>query len=113
MRKPKYKSIKKMEFEKWIQSSNYVARSLLSANEVLHQFNNLTYDQRINIRRMFKEYDEIRNRKIPRDEKTDSAWMLSVLVDSHIIATEYDIDPLCAVMCINPPCQPNEKIIVK
>ena len=32
------------------------------------------------------------------------------MVDAHIIATEFDVDPLTAVMCVDPICKVNEKI---
>ena len=32
------------------------------------------------------------------------------MVDAHIIATEFNIDSLTAVMCIHPPCKNNEQI---
>ncbi len=35
------------------------------------------------------------------------------MVDAHIVATEFDIDPLTVVMCINPPCKLNERVYVK
>lgn len=37
---------------------------------------------------------------------------MDVLVDTHIIATEFDIDPLTAIMCVKAPCKPNEKVVV-
>ena len=32
------------------------------------------------------------------------------MVDSPIIATDYNINPLVVMMCINPPCKPNERV---
>ena len=50
--------------------------------------------------------------RIPEGE-IDAAWEISVMVDAHIIATEYNIDPLTVIMCLNPICRSDEKIIVK
>ena len=101
----------KPEFINWISVSNLFAKSLIAPNDALKQFNELDAEQRKKIKRSFDEYDEIRRRKIPNDE-TDT-WELSVMVDAHIIATEFNIDPLTAVMCCIPACKPNEQIIFK
>ena len=102
----------KREFIKWISISNLFAKSMISPNDALKQFNGLNSTQRIKIKQSFDEYDKTRRNKIPKGE-TDSAWELSVMVDAHIIATEFGIDPLTAVMCISSPCKPNERIIFK
>lgn len=78
----------------------------------LKQFNSLSAVQRACIKKTFEEYEQKRKNKIPKGEM-DSAWQISVMVDSHIIATEYNIDPLTVIMCLNPICRDNEKIIVK
>lgn len=100
----------KREFIKWIAISNLFAKSRIVPNEALKQFNSLSSVQRINIIKMFDEYDKIRRTKIPKGE-IDSAWEISVMVDAHIIATEYNIDPLTAVMCVNPVCRNNEQVV--
>lgn len=60
----------------------------------------------------FEEYDQKRRIKIPKGE-IDSAWTISVMVDAHIIATEYNVDPLTVIMCLNSPCKINERIVIK
>lgn len=102
----------KSEFGKWVTISNLFAKSLLSPNVALKQFNALTPIQRKEIANEFAKYDKIRRIKIPKGE-TDSAWELSVMVDAHIIATEFGIDPLTAVMCLKPLCKANESILVR
>ena len=97
------------EVNKWINISNIFAKSMISADNALVQFNKLTPAQRLEIKNSFSKYDQIRRRKIPKGEM-DSAWALSVMVDAHIIATEFDVDPLTAVMCVDPICKVNEKI---
>lgn len=102
----------KSEFIKWISISNLFAKSLISPNDALKQFNGLNAMQRIKIKQSFDECDKTRRIKIPKGE-ADSAWELSVMVDAHIIATEFNIDPLAAVMCITPACKANERVIFK
>lgn len=81
-------------------------------NEVLKQYNNLTASQRTAIKKQFSEYDDIRRQKIPKEENT-YAWEIGIMVDANILACEYDVDPLTVVLCINPICRPNEKIMVR
>ena len=93
----KYKIISKRDCEKWINASNLLARSLINYSEALRQFNSLPANVRLNIKKTFQEYDNIRRRRIPACE-ADNAWEISVMVDAHIIATENNIDPLTAII---------------
>lgn len=102
----------KEELFKWISISNVFAKSMISSNDALEQFNRLTSIQRVDIKRIFDECDEKRRIKIPKSED-DYEWELSVMVDAHIIATEFNIDPLTVIMCINPVCKFNERIFFK
>ena len=102
----------KSEFIKWISISNIFAKSMISPSDALKQFNKLNPTQRIKIKQSFDECDKTRRLKSPKGE-ADSACELSVMVDAHIIATEFNIDPLVAVMCITPACKANERIIFK
>lgn len=100
------------EVSKWIVASNLLARSMISFDAALVQFNKLTPVQRFEIKNRFSKYDQIRRSKIPKRE-TDSAWSLSVMVDANIIATEFDVDPLTTVMCVDPICRANEKVYAR
>lgn len=100
------------DFEKWVFASNLFAKSRIMSSVALKQFNSLSAVQRVGIKKAFEECDRNRRVIIPKSE-IDYAWQISVMVDSHIIATEYNIDPLTVIMCINPICRDNEKIIVK
>ena len=100
----KYKIISKSDCKKWINVSNLLAKSLINYSEALRQFNSLSANVRLNIKKSFQEYDNIRHRRIPACE-ADNAWEISVMVDAHIIATENNIDPLTAIMCIIAPCK--------
>lgn len=100
----------KTEVKNWIYISNLFAKSLISENDALKGFNALSGADRIAVRKEIAKYDELRRKKIPKGEM-DSNWETSVMVDSHIIATDYDTDPLVVMMCVNPPCKPNEIIM--
>lgn len=115
--KTKAKLISKRECRKWITISNLFSKSLIPEKEALKQFNMLDAKSRNHIKQEFNVYDEVRRRKIAEQESSkeekESAFKISVMVDAHIIATEYGIDPLTVIMCINPPCKVNENIIVR
>lgn len=106
------KPISKKEFEKWIEVSNVLAKSLIQPQNALEQFNGLSTKQRNSIKRLYEYYDRIRNQKIPEEERNSENYYMDILVDTHIIATEFDIDPLTAVMCVKPPCKANERVAV-
>lgn len=55
--------------------------------------------------------DKIRKKKIPLNDS--DAMLTCIMVDAHIIACEYDIDPLTVIMCVNLPCKINERILLK
>ena len=101
----------KKDISKWIDISNTMARSMCDSKTIISQFNALSPSDKINIKERFNKCDEIRRTKIPTTEQ--EAWFLGIMVDAHLIAYEYNIDPLTAVLCVNPICKPNEKIFVK
>lgn len=96
----------------WIAASNLLAKSRILPKTALVQFNQLNAQQRAKIKAAFDECDKVRRIKITTGE-TESAWKISIMVDAHIIATENNIDPLTAVMCINPLCRNSERILSK
>ncbi|MBR6506906.1 MAG: hypothetical protein IKT37_04815 [Clostridia bacterium] len=101
----------KKDVSKWICVCNLMAKSMCDHNIAISQFNALSPSDRITIKKRLNECDEIRKTKIPNTEQ--DAWIIGIMVDAHIIAYEYDIDPLTVLLCINPICKPNEKLIVK
>lgn len=103
--------ISKGQATKWISIANSFARSLCPSNVALQQFNRLSSKDRCEIRRRFEVCDKIRVTKIPKNE--EEAWLLGVMVDAHIIATLFNVDPLAVTMCLNAPCKPSERIIVR
>ena len=110
--KTKCKIISKSDALKWYSISNLFIKSLCPFNVSLRQYNKLSYSDKRQIQRLFSQCDETRRKRIPKGE-SDETWIISVMVDSNIIATEFDIDPLTAAMCVKPPCNINYRIIVK
>lgn len=110
--KQKYVFKSKSDFHKWIKIANLFAKSLCPTKIVLEQYNKLSATQRTAIKKQFSECDDIRRKKIPKEEDP-SAWEIGIMVDAHIIACEYNVDPLTAILCVNPICKPNEKIVVR
>lgn len=101
----------KRDVLKWIEISNVMARSMCDSNTALMQFNSITPSDRLNIKKRFSECDDIRRKKIPNTER--EAWLIGIMVDAHILACEYNLDPLAVVMCVNPLCRSNERIFAK
>lgn len=101
----------KKDVHKWIEISNLLAKSLCEYNMALSQYNKLTQHERYSIKRQFQKCDEVRRKKIPSGEGDD--WIIGIMVDAHLLASEYNVDPLTIVMCVNPISKSNEKIILK
>lgn len=101
----------RLEFNKWLDISNHFAKSMCSYDEVLKQFNKLSSRERIGIKRQLNTCDEVRKAKIPTTDH--DAWIIGIMVDAHIIATQYDIDPLTVVSCLNPICKSNEILFIR
>ena len=97
----------------WCTIANLFARSQFPFNQAIKQFNQLSSNERIEIKKKIEKYDEIRRMKIPRGEQNEEIWFMNFLVDLHIVATEYDIDPLTVALCIDPPCRIFEKVVVR
>lgn len=87
--KIKYVFKSKADFQKWVTIGNVFAKSLCPVDEVLKQYNKLTASQRMSIKKQFLEYEDIRRKKIPKEENT-YAWEIGIMVDANILACEYD-----------------------
>lgn len=99
---------------KWYSIANMFAKSLLSQKEAISQYNGLTPAQRSEIAQQFQNADELRRKRIrASDENATARWETSIMVDVHIIAAEYNIDPVTVVMCFNPPCKRSENVLVR
>ena len=104
------------EAEKWYLISNLFAQSLLSSTEAIQEYNKLTVAQRKGIKKRISDFDSLRNRALVDEhskEDLEHHYLISVLVDSHIVATEYDTDPIVVLMCVSPPCKLSQRVIVK
>ena len=109
--KIKYITMSKSKFLTLLKQYNLLDKSLCPYNIVLHQFNLLSPQMRQEIKIKFEFCDKIRKTKIPSND--GNALLICIMVDAHIIACEYDIDPLTAIMCVNLPCKINERILIK
>lgn len=103
--------INKAEADRWITRANTFAKSLCPYSLALKQFNKLGSNDRKKIKMRFEESDSIRREKI--SENNRDAWLLGIMVDAHIIATEFDIDPLAVIMCLCAPCKSTDQVIIK
>lgn len=101
----------KKDITNWINVCNLFAKSLCDYSVALKQYNQLTHSERHSIKVKFHECDKIRQKKIPSGEGED--WLLGIMVDAHLLANDYNIDPLTVIMCIKPLSKSNEKILVK
>ena len=111
--KNKYVIINKKEANDWCQIANLFIKSLFPYDSAIKQFNHLSSSERIQIRKKIEQCDETRKKMIPSDDQNKENWITNFMVDTHIIATEFTIDPLTVGLCIRPPCNANQKVIVK
>jgi hypothetical protein len=108
--KKKIKFLTPNDASKWYCIANMFAKSLLPQKEAISQYNSLTPTQRNEIAQKFQTYDKLRRTRITAsDENAESRWETSIMVDAHIIAAEYDIDPITVIMCFKAPCKNNEE----
>ena len=102
--------------EKWFQSANLFAKSLLSRSEAIQEYNKLTPEQRRGIKTRIDDFDSLRSQALMDElskQEREHHYMMSVLVDSHIVATEFNTDPVVVLMCVNTPCMYSQKVFVK
>lgn len=78
--------------------------------QIIKEFNELSFKQRKEIVREYTEMEETLKSKIVT--KDEDLYLTCSLVNLHIIASKYNIDPSTVCMCISPICKYNEKIIV-
>lgn len=111
--KNRCKIIDKKTADNWCATVNLFIQSLFPFENAIQQFNRLSSNDRIQIRKRVDNCDEIRRRMIPKEDQNNDNWITNFMVDTHIIATEFEINPLTVGLCINPPCNANQKVIVK
>ena len=101
---------------KWFLISNLFAKSLLSRSEAIQEYNKLSVSHKREIKSRISSFDATRGQILLDDltqQEKDHHYMISVLVDSHIVATEFDTDPVAVLMCLQPPCKLSQKVFVK
>lgn len=102
--------------DRWITQANLFAQSTMSQREALQSFNQLTKDDRIQIKKEFSLFDDYRRASIPKDlsdKEKEIAFIKMVFVDANIIATDHNTTTIAAIMCLQMPCSPNDRVIVK
>ena len=106
--KPKKKKISKRGFHSGGNVQNkYTTANLfepgrLSKYEAIQEFNKLSSQDKLNIRRAWESLEKQRKiilQDVSKEER-EQYYFNSVLVDSHIVATEYNTDPVLVLMCI-------------
>ena len=101
--------------QNWYASANFFAYSQLSMHEAISEFNKLSPEDRLNIKKALESLDKQRMivfQGLSKDE-VDQYYYDAVFVDSHIVATDYNTDPVVVLMCIKPPCSLLNKVVVK
>lgn len=85
-----FKYVTKVEFHKFAESYRALSKSIMCDSDIVHQFNSIPFHKRNQI------YYRIKELRVERERVPDQQFVLSV-VDIHIIAEEFKIDP--AVVC--------------
>ena len=108
--------ITKTEAIKWYEIANMFAKGSVPLRDAIREYNRLSVAQKIEIRKEFKDFDILRgvgmDSSVSLTEK-ENHWIVSVMVDSHIVATEYDTYPVVVLMCIKPPCRLDQHVFTK
>ena len=108
--------ISKSTADSWFAVANIFAKSMLLRHEAIGEYNKLSPEIRNRIKARVNEFDEQRSKGIPFDatkEEKEEHYAMSVMVDSHIIAAEYNTDPVVVLMCFRAPCHLSQTIVVK
>ena len=97
--------------QRWMSIANASAKSKCPYELALNQFNGLSAKYREKIKARFAACDARRRERVPDGEKNE-AWSVGVMVDAHLVAREFHIDPLTVMMCCSAPCKDDERIEV-
>lgn len=112
MAKIKHITLSKTKIEGLLFSCKTMSESLEDPKVIIHQFNMLTPKQRSAI---LTEHIQ-RETKLKADlfpDNDENMYLTCTMVNLHIIATKYNIDPATVCMCIARPCKNHEKILIK
>ena len=108
--------ISRNKAENWYVAAKLLAHSLLSLEEAIREFNKLSSKDRLDIQNAWKTLNEQR-RIILKDvdkEEGEQFYFDLVFVDAHILATNYNTDPVVAAMCgVSPPYSLLNNVVVK
>lgn len=108
---PSY-SLARCEAEKWFSISNIFAKSLISLEDALCEYNKISFENKLKIKETMTILDAQRRNNI-RDTSEEQRYENNVYVDLHILATEYNTDPVVVLMCIRPPCSLRNRVVIK
>lgn len=109
--KIKYVRKTKSDIEYWMCSASILVKSKCFTRYILNEFNRLTSDQRNSIKAELEERCNILEKILPKEEREKSTSIM--LVDIHMLAYKYDVDPLTKALCEIPICRSYERIFVK
>jgi hypothetical protein len=85
-----FKNISQSDFNKFANCYRELSKSIMSDRDIIQQFNRTPYTVRVKVCNRIKELT------VEREREIEQQFVLSV-VDIHIIAEEFDLDP--AVIC--------------
>lgn len=85
-----FKNISQSDFNKFANCYRELSKSIMSDRDIIQQFNRTPYAVRVKVCNRIKELT------VEREREIEQQFILSV-VDIHIIAEEFDLDP--AVIC--------------
>lgn len=97
-----FKNISQTDFNKFANCYRELSKSIMNDSDIIRQFNSTPYADRV------KVFSRIKELEIERERAVDQQFILSV-VDIHIIATEFNLDP-AVVCCIGVDTCKNEFI---
>lgn len=100
-----FKYITRTDFHRFAECYRGLSASILSDNDILRQFNETAYHIRVQICNRIKEL------KVEREYVVDQQFVLSI-VDLHIIAEEFNVDP-AVVCCVGVDQCKNEYIRIR
>lgn len=85
-----FKDVSRSDFNKFADCYRELSKSIMNDNAIVRQFNRTPYDIRA------KVCNQIKEMKVERDREISQQFVLNI-VDIHIIAAEFNLDP--AVVC--------------
>lgn len=100
-----FKYVSRTDFHKFSDCYRALSKSIMNDNDIVRQFNRIPYHIRTRV------CSRIKTLQVEREREVDQQFVLSV-VDIHIIAGEFNIDP-AVVCCVGTDNCKNEFIRFK